>query len=147
MHARKDTPPVKILMVEDDNGHARLIEKNLRRAGINNPLMHFESGDEFIDFFFDDVKIDLGEQPYAVFLDLNLPGTDGYEILRRIKNDSSRHKVPVIVLTTTSNPGEVDRCYELGCNMYITKPIDYDNFGDAMNKLALMLSIVKMPNG
>ena len=138
--------PVTLLLVEDDSGHARLIERNLRRAGIENPLLHFDSGSKFTSFLFDDEVSRIATMSYLVLLDLNLPGTDGYEILHMIKNDPKRHRIPVVVLTTTSNPREIERCYELGCNMYITKPVDYDNFSAAMSKFAALLSIVKIPS-
>ena len=136
-----------IVMVEDDEGHARLIEKNLKRAGIGNQLVHLNDGSKAIDYFFGKDTADLKHDKTMILLDLNLPEIDGYEVLRRLKGDERTRAVPIIVLTTTDNPKEVDRCYELGCNVYITKPVEYDNFSDAIRKLGLMLAVVKVPNG
>lgn len=139
-----------LIMIEDDAGHAKLIRKNLERAGIGNPILHFDDGQKAIDHFFNNGLSDdqnkEQHQKSLVLLDLNLPHIDGYEILRRLKGDPATRAIPVIVLTTTDNPREIDRCYELGCNVYITKPVEYDNFSDAIRKLGLMLAVVQVPH-
>lgn len=136
-----------LVMIEDDEGHAHLIKKNLERAGIGNELIHLANGAKAIEFFFGkDTENDKHDKT-LVLLDLNLPEIDGYEILRRLKKEERTKAIPIIVLTTTDNPKEVDRCYELGCNVYITKPVEYDNFSDAIRKLGLMLAVVKVPHG
>ncbi|MFT3996501.1 MAG: response regulator [Asticcacaulis sp.] len=136
-----------LIMIEDDAGHARLIRKNLERAGIGNPIVHFDDGGQAVDYFFG-VEAQRHPERFSktlVLLDLNLPHIDGYEILRRLKGDPVTRTIPVIVLTTTDNPREIARCYELGCNVYITKPVEYDSFSDAIRKLGLMLAVVKVP--
>lgn len=135
---------VSICMVEDDEGHARLIEKNLRRAGIMNELKHFKTGSEALTFF-NDPAFNNNHGQMLVLLDLNLPEVDGYEVLRAIKTNERTRTVPVIVLTTTDNPREISRCYELGCNVYITKPVEYEGFAEAIKKLGLMLAVVRIP--
>lgn len=137
---------ISIIMVEDDDGHARLIEKNLRRAGISNPITHLVTGAQAVDYFFGENGVAKRIEPMLVLLDLNLPELDGYEVLHRLKEDPRTHSIPVIVLTTTDNPREIDRCYELGCNVYVTKPVDYEAFAEAIRKLGLMLAVVKIPN-
>jgi len=137
---------VSIIMVEDDAGHARLIEKNLRRSGIMNDLIHFDNGRSALDYFSDlQDNVDVHEKT-LVLLDLNLPEVDGFEVLEKLKSDDRTKKIPIIILTTTSNPQEIDRCYKLGCNIYITKPVDYQNFSEALGKLGMMLAVVKIPN-
>jgi CheY-like chemotaxis protein len=134
---------VTILLVEDDPGHALLIEKNLRRANIANTIIKLENGQKAVDFLFKDEG---GfRDPLLILLDLNLPVLDGYQVLKIIKNDERTRQVPVAVLTTTDNPQEVRRCYELGCNVYITKPVEYEQFSGAIRTLGLFLSIVKVP--
>lgn len=134
-----------IIMIEDDLGHARLIRKNLERAGICNPILHFDNGKDAMNFFINDTDKAYRDKS-LVLLDLNLPEIDGYEILKRLKSSEDTKSMPIIVLTTTDNPREVDKCYELGCNVYITKPVEYDNFSEAIKRLGFMLSIVKLPH-
>jgi CheY-like chemotaxis protein len=136
---------MKIILVEDDDGHATLITRNLRRSGIANEVTHFRDGSAVLDYFFKSPnnKINYGE--ILILLDLNLPGADGYEVLTKLKADKNTHKIPVIVLTTTDDPKEINKCYEIGCNVYVTKPVEYESFCDAVRKLGLMLSIVKLP--
>lgn len=138
--------PFTLVMIEDDEGHAKLIKRNLERAGIANELVHLEDGQVAIDYFFHLDNRGIKHDRSLILLDLNLPKVDGYEILRRLKEQERTRAIPVIVLTTTDNPKEVDRCYELGCNVYITKPVEYDNFTDAIRKLGLMLAVVKLPH-
>jgi len=135
-----------IVMIEDDEGHARLIEKNLRRSGISNTMVHLNDGDKAMQYFFAPEMAHIKHDRVLILLDLNLPTIDGYEILARLKSEDRTHAIPTIILTTTDNPKEVDRCYELGCNVYITKPVEYDSFSDAIQKVGLMLSIVKIPH-
>jgi CheY-like chemotaxis protein len=133
---------VTILLVEDDPGHARLIEKNLRRSNITNEIIHASDGQQAIDLLFSDER----PSPLLVLLDLNMPVLDGYQVLERIRaNDKTRH-IPVIILTTTDDTREVSRCYELGCNVYVTKPVGYEQFCDAIRKLGLFLSVVAIPD-
>ena len=139
--------PVTILLIEDDPGHALLIEKNLRRAGIANNIVKLDTGQKAVDFLLKkgEYSADTHPAPPLILLDLNLPVLDGYQVLRVIKNDERTKTIPVVVLTTTDNPHEVAKCYELGCNVYITKPVEYEQFSDAIRKLGLFLSIVRVP--
>ncbi|MSN24357.1 MAG: response regulator [Geobacter sp.] len=138
---------VTILLVEDDPGHARLIEKNLRRAGVSNKIIHLDDGQKAVDFLFcEGVYTEPHPAPFLVLLDLNLPILDGNQVLQRIKADERTRRIPVVMLTTTDTPHEIARCYELGCNVYVTKPVEYEQFCEAIRNLGLMLSIVKIPD-
>lgn len=139
--------PFVLVMIEDDDGHATLINKNLKRAGIGNMVVHLKDGAAAIEYFFAEKNAGINHEKSLVLLDLNLPEIDGYEILQRLKSDERTRAIPVIVLTTADNPKEIDRCYALGCNVYITKPVEYERFTDAIQKLGLMLAIVKVPHG
>lgn len=138
---------VTIVLVEDDPGHARLIEKNLRRAHIMNDIVTLRDGQEAVEYFFPASKQPaVGHaMPMLVLLDLNLPGLDGTQVLARLKADARTRRIPVIILTTTDDPREIERCYDLGCNVYITKPVAYEQFTEAIRKLGLFLSVVKIP--
>lgn len=135
---------VHIVLVEDDPGHARLIEKGLRRVGIHNPLTILRDGQEAVDYLF---AVERRPIPMLILLDLNLPILNGYQVLQRIKEDPQLRHIPVIVLTTTDDLREVDKCYTLGCNVYITKPVDHMSFTEALRKLGLFLSVVQVPLG
>lgn len=137
------TDNITIVMIEDDEGHARLIQKNLRRAGIMNEIVWLKNGTEALAYFHGGIVRD--HDKTLILLDLNLPEIDGFEVLERLKNEESTKMIPVIILTTTSNQKEIDRCYELGCNIYITKPVDYQEFSQALAKLGMMLAVVKVP--
>ncbi len=138
---------VTILITEDDEGHAMLIQRNLRRAGVSNPLMHFHDGQEVLDFLHgrSEEKMQEGKS-YLLLLDIRMPRVDGVEVLRQIKSDSSLRRIPVIMITTTDDPFEIEQCHVLGCNGYITKPVDYNRFIEAIQRLGLYLSIVEIPS-
>ena len=138
---------VTIVMIEDDEGHARLIEKNIRRAGINNPIKHFLDGTTAVDYLENAPEGPAHNGPALVLLDLNLPDMSGTDILSRIKADGNPLKrTPVVVLTTTDDKIEIQRCYDLGCNVYITKPVNYESFADAIRQLGLFLSVIQVPD-
>ncbi|PCG13897.1 MULTISPECIES: response regulator [Sphingomonas] len=138
---------VSIIMIEDDEGHARLIEKNIRRAGIMNDIRHFTDGTSAIDFIFNDDGGPAHNGPALVLLDLNLPDMSGTDILARIKGgDAAVRRTPVVVLTTTDDSREIQRCYDLGANVYITKPVNYENFAQAIRQLGLFLSVIQVPD-
>ncbi len=155
---------VSIVLIEDDDGHATLVERNLRRAGISNRFVRLHDGQQALDYFFGPlpantagaVAASQASNPYppledlshfVVLLDLKMPRVDGFEVLRRLKESPKTAAVPVIVLTTTDDPREIARCYELGCNVYICKPVEYDAFIEAVRRLGFFLQVVKLPPG
>lgn len=141
-----DQRPVVIVMIEDDEGHARLIERNIRRAGVNNEIVAFSSGGPALDHLLGrHVKGDGRRPGLLVLLDLNLPDMSGVDILRRLKADPRTRCAPVVVLTTTDDKTEIQRCYDLGCNVYITKPVNYENFANAIRQLGLFLTVMQVP--
>ena len=141
------THPVTIILAEDDDGHAQLVQRNLERAGLLNGCLRVRDGQELLDCLNsrgESHQQTLGDA-LVVLLDINMPRIDGIEALRQIKANPATHRIPVIMLTTTDDPREIDRCYELGCNVYITKPVEYDGFIDAIRRLGLFLQIVQRP--
>ncbi len=138
---------VTIVLAEDDDGQASLVERNIRRAGFTNGFLRMRDGQEALDFF-------RGEGEYAgkpapstvvLLLDINMPRIDGIEVLKQLRESKDTETVPVIMLTTTDNPKEIERCYQLGCNVYITKPVEYEDFVEAVKRLGLFLQIVRVP--
>jgi CheY-like chemotaxis protein len=139
--------PVSIVMVEDDEGHATLIERNIRRAGVNNQVIPFRDGTSALDYLLgDDGKgtVHAGSS-LLILLDLNLPDMTGVDILAKIKANPHLKRSPVVVLTTTDDQREIQRCYDLGANVYITKPVDYEGFANAIRQLGLFFSVMQVP--
>ena len=140
---------IVILIAEDDDGHAELIIDNLRDAGLTNQIIRFGDGQEVLDFLIGTPDTEHTRQSgtaYLLLLDIRMPRVDGVEVLRRLKADPELHKLPVIMLTTTDDPREVQNCYELGCSCYITKPVDYDRFSEMLHRLGLFLMVVQVPD-
>jgi DNA-binding response OmpR family regulator len=139
--------PVTIIMIEDDEGHARLIERNIRRSGVNNEIVPFTNGTAAVDYLFglDGTAAARKGEALLILLDLNLPDMTGIDILRRVKENTYLKTTPVVVLTTTDDSHEIKRCYELGCNVYITKPVNYESFANAIRQLGLFFSVIQVP--
>ena len=135
--------PVTIVMIEDDEGHARLIERNIRRAGVSNQIVPFANGTDAMAYLL--AAEQRKGEPMLILLDLNLPDMTGIEILRRVKETPHLKTSPVVVLTTTDDAQEIKRCYELGCNVYVTKPVNYENFANAIRQLGLFFSVIQVP--
>ncbi|HLJ10881.1 MAG TPA: response regulator [Planctomycetaceae bacterium] len=139
--------PIVILLAEDDSGHAKLVERNLKRGGFVNEVVHVPDGRQALDYVFAEGRYAgrTRNGPLLLVLDINMPQVDGVEVLRRIKSDPATDKLPVIMLTTTDDPREVARCYEFGCSVYVTKPVAYDAFVEAIHRLGLFLQVVTVP--
>jgi DNA-binding response OmpR family regulator len=133
-------------MIEDDEGHARLIERNIRRSGINNEIVPFSNGTDALKYLLGNgTSVARRGEALLILLDLNLPDMTGLDILRQVKENSDLKCVPVVVLTTTDDTQEIKRCYELGCNVYIVKPVNYENFAHAIRQLGLFFSVIQVP--
>jgi CheY-like chemotaxis protein len=132
-----------ILLAEDDEGHAYLVRENLQEAGVANQIVHVRDGQEALDY----VRREgahaarVPDGPLLLLLDINMPRVDGAGVLARLKADPRTDQLPVIVLTTTDDPREVKRCYELGCGSYVTKPVEYDRFVEAIRRSGPVLMI------
>ena len=139
--------PVTIVMVEDDEGHARLIEKNIRRAGVHNVIVPFADGTSALYYILgaDGSGEASSGRPMLILLDLNLPDMTGVSILEKVKSNAHTRSAPVVVLTTTDDEREIQRCYELGANVYITKPVDYEGFANAIRQLGLFFAVMQVP--
>lgn len=132
-----------ILIAEDDAGHFALLKKNLWRSCVANDIIQFKDGEEILEFLFGDGEGARREadQRYVLLLDIHMPKIDGREVLRRMKEDDELKKIPVIMLTTTDDAGEISKCYDMGCSFYVVKPADYNMFMEAVNNLGNLLSL------
>jgi CheY-like chemotaxis protein len=135
-----------ILIAEDDDGHADLIITGLKDSGICNHMIRFVDGQQAWDFISGKGKnMDLDkDKSYLLLLDINMPKMDGLEVLERIKGNDDFKNLPVMMLTTTDDPREVEKCYSLGCNIYITKPVDFLKFAETLKRLGLFIQVVKV---
>lgn len=135
MDTQKGQP---ILIVEDSDEDYFATVRAFKKSGLGNPVYRCESGDDALDYLFRQGKYadpESSPRPGVILLDLNLPGTDGREVLQEIKKDSLLRKLPVIVLTTSDDARDIERCYTEGANSYIQKPVDIDRFIEAIKRL------------
>lgn len=142
----KEFREISVVIVDDDCGHRELISRNLRRSGVLNEIIKLSSGQEALDYITKSSKFENRKATdYLLILDLNMPEISGIDILSKIKSDENLKKIPIIVLTTTDSQEEINYCYKLGCNVYLTKPVDQKSFSEALNKLGLFVRILSIP--
>ena len=140
---------VLIMLVEDDDGHRLLIRENLKAGGIVNDVVEMHDGQEALDYlqhrgkYQDAAKT---QKPGLILLDIKMPKMDGFSVLEKIKSDPNLRTVPVLMLTSTDDQVEVNRCYALGANSYIVKPVKYEEFQERLKALGLFLDIVRLPD-
>ena len=135
-----------ILIAEDDTGHFHLIKKNLWLTCVDSDIVQFKNGQEVLDFLY---KTDTegcfeDSKRYILLLDIRMPKVDGLEVLRKIKADEKLRRIPVIMLTTTGEINTIKQCYELGCSFYVIKPVNYDQFMEAVQNLGKFISLEGM---
>lgn len=147
MNTNKNNQEIVILVADDDEGHTGLICRNLKRSGISNTILQFKDGQEVIDFLFKNGTGPHREEglAYILLLDIRMPKINGVEVLKKIKEDQELKIIPVIMVTTTDDPKEIELCHKIGCSTYITKPVEYDHFVEAIRQLGLFLKIVQIP--
>ena len=145
MATRRETA---ILLVEDDDGHADLVKWNLERTGLNYSLYHARNGQQALDLLLQhndkQQKPKLGRDNIVVLLDINMPVMDGYEVLERLREQTHTRHLPVIMLTTAESPDDVTRCYELGCNLFLRKPVGHKQLATLVQQLGALLSSVRV---
>ena len=142
-------PAFTILIVDDDEGHVELIRRNLLRISLGNPIVAVHDGERALDYIFRRGRFTGRiDEEVLILLDINMPGSiDGVEVLRQLKANPVTQKTPVIMLSTADDPGEVARGYELGCSVYVTKPVDSVQFIEAIKRLGLFLQIIRLATG
>jgi len=130
-----------ILLAEDDDGHALLVKSALRKAGFQNPVVRFCDGQEALDFLLGpEGPLQNPNTPMVLLLDIRMPKVDGIQVLRRIRESAGFDAMPVVMVTTMDDPGEMTRCHRLGCNLYLVKPVDWKVFHATLTGLARFLS-------
>lgn len=142
-----DIPPLEILMAEDDEGHATLVRRNLKRAGVPSEPVHLRDGQELLDYLHR--RAPWTERPahetMVILLDLKMPRLSGTDVLQALRDDDALARVPVFVLTTTDSSGEIDNCYALGASACIVKPVDFGAFSESIQRLGRFLMTIHAP--
>jgi chemotaxis family two-component system response regulator Rcp1 len=138
--------PIEILLVEDNEGDARLARESLKESEITNNVHHVIDGVEALNFLYNKGTYKEAPRPDLILLDLNLPRKDGREVLAEIKKDNNLKRIPVVVLTISSDEQDVFKTYNLHVNCFITKPIDLDQFFKVVRSIKdFWLTVVKLP--
>lgn len=135
-----DNLQVEILLVEDNMDDAEMTIRALRKKNLSNRLTHLTDGEEALDFLFGRGKFagrNLNLKPKLILLDLKMPKIDGMEVLEKVKSDSETKKIPVVILTSSKEDPDLQKCYELGANSYIVKPVEFESFINAVSELGL----------
>lgn len=143
MTQEDNAPVLHVLIAEDDDAAAHLIKTNLMRAGLEASYMRAKNGEEVLQLL-NDGSVPVSDQ-MVVFLDIRMPKIDGIRVLREMKNSPGLRKIPVVMLTTSDRAQEVDECYQLGCNAYLKKQVDYSRFVDSIRKLAAFVQSCEIP--
>ena len=128
-------PDGTLLIVEDSDDDYLFTQRAFKKAKLANPLHRCSNGDDALDYLFRRNGYEDVQHPQIILLDLNMPGTNGHQVLKEIKTDSALAKIPVIVLTTSDDPRDIERCYQAGANSYVQKPVDLEGFVAAMTRL------------
>ncbi|HEV7229823.1 MAG TPA: response regulator [Bacteroidia bacterium] len=132
------TQEVEILLIEDSPDDAALAIRALKKQNLANKLVHLKNGAEAIDFLFGEGEFkdrNLENVPKVILLDLKMPKVNGMEVLAKVKSDARTKCIPIVVLTSSAEDPDIKKCYELGANSYIVKPVDFDNFSKAVTEL------------
>ncbi len=132
------TPSQPILLIEDSPEDYETTVRSLQKAGLKNPIIRCVDGEDALDYLHKRGGYGAAgsaPRPGIILLDLNLPGTDGREVLEEIKQDPSLKTIPVVVLTTSSDQRDIEQCYRVGANSYIQKPVDLDGFVQSMARM------------
>ncbi len=141
------TATLNVVIAEDDEGHATLVRRNLKRAGLQSSPVHLRDGQEALDYMHRRGQWSgrATHESVVMVLDLNMPRLGGLEVLRQMKANAALARIPVVVLTTTDNPIELDRCYSLGASICIVKPVEGAAFSDTIHRLAEFLMAASLP--
>jgi two-component system, response regulator len=137
-----------LLLVEDNKDDELLTLDALRSAGVTNPIFVVRDGQEALDYLFFEGSFttrDRNDRPCVILLDLKLPKISGLEVLRRIKTDERTKRLPVVVLTTSSEEEDIHNCYGNGANSYVRKPVEFEKFLEAIRHLGLYWTLVNEP--
>jgi two-component system response regulator len=138
----------KILLVEDNPRDAELTMRALKKGDLTNDIVLVSDGEEAVHYLFGEGKYadrDVSDIPAVVLLDLNLPKLNGHEVLARIRSNETTKLMPVVILTSSSEESDVEKGYENGCNAYVQKPVEFEQFSDAVAQLGMFWLLLNEP--
>ncbi|MDX5340716.1 MAG: response regulator [Cyclobacteriaceae bacterium] len=142
-----DKNPAHVLLVEDNDGDIFLIQEAFAESKFDVDLSMVRNGQEAIDFVFKNKEYQEAKRPDLILLDINIPIFNGHEVLAKIKSDPQMRKIPVIMLTTSSNQRDIDKSYGNNCNAYINKPSEMEGLFQVVLKIEeFWLKLVKLAN-
>ena len=124
-----------LLVVEDNDDDFLFTERAFKKSKFANPLVRTRNGEEALDYLYQRGQFADAARPAMMLLDLNMPGINGYTVLEKIKSDASLRSIPVVVLTTSDDPRDIEKCYDIGANSYVHKPVDLPGFIEAIARL------------
>ena len=139
---------IEILFAEDSVDDAALTMRALRKGGLSNTIFHVKDGAEALDFTFCKgiySSRNINEKPKVILLDLKMPKVSGMEVLEKLKADPAFRTIPIVILTSSKEDPDIKRCYELGANSYIVKPVESENFFQTIKDLSLYWMISNQP--
>jgi two-component system, response regulator len=137
-----------ILLVDDNENDVFLTQRALKKNNIANRVVVVEDGQEALDYLFGKEKYagrNLNQMPVVTLLDLKMPRVDGFEVLRQIRSNPLTNHLPVVILTASKEDIDIVKSYSEGCNAYVTKPVDFDQFAEAMRQLGLFWLVLNEP--
>jgi two-component system response regulator len=131
---------IEIILIEDNPDDAMLTKRAFKTNNLANNLIHLKNGQEAFDFIFDGVEFDgkkFTQHPKVILLDLKMPKVNGIEVLAKIKSEAATKNIPVVILTSSAEDPDIKKCYELGANSYIVKPVEFEKFTKTVVELGL----------
>jgi len=132
MSANPPESLVRVLVIEDNPDDRELLLRQLRKSGMDTHVKFISNGQEALDFLTQPRPVSLAEELIAIFLDLKLPGLGGLELLRRLRNRAGLDDIPVIVMTSSNNPDDLEECRRLKVTNYVSKPVTFTSFSKAV---------------
>lgn len=140
---------VEILLVEDNITDAELTIRELKKHNMANNLIHVKNGEEALDFIFATGKYsstrEIQYSPKVILLDIQMPKVNGLEVLQKIKSDPRTRSIPVVILTSSKESPDIQKCYDLGANSYIVKPVNFEGFAEAIKNLGFYWLLLNQP--
>lgn len=143
------THEIEIILVEDNPDDAALTMRAFKTRSLFNRMVHLKNGQEALDYIFNGVEFSgrkFDNHPKVILLDLKMPKINGMEVLEKIKSNPETRTIPVVVLTSSAEDPDIKKCYELGANSYIVKPVEFDNFAKTVVDLGMYWLVINQTN-